>query len=206
MSPKINRNAGFGLVEFMVSIGIVILMIAVIVPSQSRYTDGLALSNLADEVSLMITQAQAYGVGVREFAPGSSEFSAAYGLAFSLLSSGSPTAHIYFADRNANRVYDGDWGCAVGGTSECLGKTNFYRGNYISAICIFRYIGGAQCGIGRTDVSFIRPKIEPQLVFFNLGGQSIDLPNTIGAKIKFSSPAGAVRSVTVYKTGQITVQ
>lgn len=207
MSSNFKDSAGFSLIEFIVSIGIVLVILSIVVSNQSTYTDGIALSNLADEISSTISQAQTYGVGVRELTPGI--FSAAYGLTFSLRSfpSGSNKDYIYFADKiPKNGIYDGDWSCPTGDSSECLLKTPILQNNIISDICVVRSVGADQCSVGRVDVSFTRPTPEPRLLFFNQGGESLNLPNTIGARIELRSPAGAERSVTVYNTGQITAQ
>lgn len=190
--------------ELLVSIGIAAVIITVVVLNQSKYTDGAALTNLADEISSTIAQAQVYGVGVREFSPGSSEFSASYGLSFSLLGSGSPTAYIYFADRNGNKIYDGDWTCPIGGTSECLGKIAISRGNSIEELCVVRDANEI-CPVGRADISFARPSTQAQLKFFNTGGSPYSPAGIRGARIRLSSPGGLTKSVIVYSTGQISV-
>ena len=203
------RSTGFTLVELLVSISIVALILTTILSSQTKYTDRLALSNLANEVSLTISQAQAYGSGVREFSPGSGEFSASYGLTFSLLGSGSNMAYLSFADRNGNKVYDGDWSCPIGGASECLEKVNISRDNYIDELCRVRNnpVNPYQCEIGRIDISFTRPNLEAQIKFFNQSGNPVeDNPEFIGARISVRSPGGANRSIIVYYTGQVSVQ
>ncbi|MDO8590024.1 MAG: type II secretion system protein [bacterium] len=205
--------AGFTLVELMVSLAIVSVILTVVVSNQSTYTDGAALMGLADEISSSVSQAQAYGIGVKEFSPGSGEFDASYGLAFSLLSSDSNTAYLSFADRDPigpalpNQSYDGDWSCPVGGSSECLGKVDISRGNYIESLCVVRSSGADNCSVARrVDISFARPDTETQLIFFNTSGGQFNPPNMIGAKIVLQSPGGSTRSVTVYSTGQISVQ
>ena len=192
--------------ELLVSIAIVSVILTVVVSSQSTYNDEAALVNLADEISSTVSQAQAYGTGVREFSPASGEFSASYGLTFSLLASGSNKAYLSFADRNGNKVYDGDWSCPVGGTSECREKVPITRGNYIESLCVVRTSGADICEVGRVDISFARPSTEAQILFFNLGGASFTPAGIKGAKIMLKSPGGLSRSVTVYKTGQISVQ
>lgn len=206
MLYKFRDRRGFSLIEFLVSISIVTIILTVVISNQSTYTSGIALTNLADEVASSLSQAQSYGVGVREVIVGSSEFSAAYGLTFSKLPSGSETAYLSFADRNSNRFYDNDWSCAIGGSSECLAKNIISRGNYIFDLCATRSNGGDQCNMGRIDITFTRPKTEAQLTFFNNGGNQVNPPNVTGAKIIFKSPNGATKSTTVYTTGQITAQ
>src|SRR3990167_7766058 len=203
-NSKINK--GFTLTEFLISIALASLILTVVVSSQSTYTDGVALTNLADEISSMVFQAQAYSTGVKEFSPASSEFSASYGLTFSLLGSGSNKAYLSFGDRNGNKIYDGDWSCPTGGASECLGKVDIPRGNYIESLCVVRTSGADICNLGRVDLSFARPSTEAQLLFFNNGGQSFNPANMKGAKIVLRSPGGLSRSVTVFTTGQVSVQ
>lgn len=200
-------DGGFSVVELIVTLTIVTTLITVVVTNQSRYLDGAALSNLADEVGLTFSQAQAYGIAVKEVSPGSADFTSAYGLTFSLLGSGSPTAHLFFADRNVNGSYDGTWDCVTGGLNECLEKKDITRGNYIHQICAVRSSGGDECsGIGRVDITFVRPATQARLVFYNSSGALYVPANLLGARITFKSPGELSRSVLVYQTGQISVQ
>ncbi|MBI2673941.1 MAG: type II secretion system protein [Candidatus Zambryskibacteria bacterium] len=194
--------AGFTLIELLVSISIISMILTVVVLNQSTYTDSAALTNLADEISSTISQAQVYGIAVKEVSTGSNTFNASYGLAFSLLGSGSNTAYIYFADLDANVVYTGTWSC---GTSECLKKIDITRGNVIDKICAVKVSGTDNCNISRTDISFARPNTEAQIVLFNSSGNPSFLnANEKGVRIEFRSPRGSIRSVTVYSTGQIS--
>ena len=196
--------AGFTLIELLVSISIVSIILTVVVLNQSTYTDGAALTNLADEISSTISQAQAYGIGVREVSTGSSEFNASYGVTMSLLGSGSNTAYIYFADLNGDKIYTGNWSCD---TAECLSKVNITRGNVIADICVIKTSGSDQCNSAeRADVSFARPNTEAQIKLFNNGGQPLNESNLKGIRIELKSPRGLTRSVTVYTTGQISTQ
>lgn len=206
MSRYFKNHSGFTLIELLVTITIATVILTVVLMNQSTYTDTAALSNLADEVGLTISQAQAYGIGVKEFSPGTSNFSASYGLTFSLLSTGSNTEYLSFADRDADHIYGGAWSCPVGGVSECVSKSTISRGNYIESLCVVRTIGADLCDVGRVDMVFARPSTEAQIVFFNNSGQQYSPANIKGAKIMFRSPKGASRSVIVYGTGQISVQ
>lgn len=207
MSHYFRNNHGFTVTELIVSIGIVSVILAMVISNQSTYTDSAALTNLADEIGLTISQAQAYGIGVRELSLASGEFTASYGLTFSLLGSGSASAYLSFADRNGNKLYDGDWSCPTGGASECLGKVNISRGNYIDSVCVVRTSGADQCTeASRVDMSFLRPNTEAQLIFFNNGGQAFNPSNMKGVKVVLKSPGQSTRSIVVYKTGQISVQ
>ena len=187
MSSHFKNNSGFIITELLVAIGIVLTILTVIISNQATYTDGIALSNLADDISLTISQAQSYGAGVRETAPGSLDFSRAYGLSFNLSSN---KTYIYFIDLDGDKIYD---------SGEILSQTEISRGNYISDICAVLPGNISECGIGQVDISFTRPKTEPKLIF------SASWPTAIGAKLVLKSPTGDTKSVTVYNTGQITV-
>lgn len=201
------HDRGFTLTELMVSVGIVSVILTVIVLGQSTYNDRSSLSILADNISLSVAETQAYGIAVKELTPGSSDFSAAYGMAFSLLNSGSPTAYILFADRNGDGVYNGDWSCPTGGSSECLEKVNIVRGNYIHDFCVDRTLGSDQCSaVKRVDISFRRPETEARLTFFNSSGSLYNVENTQGIRIYLRSPGAAEKIVTVFTTGQIGIQ
>ncbi|OHA89248.1 MAG: hypothetical protein A3C70_00165 [Candidatus Zambryskibacteria bacterium RIFCSPHIGHO2_02_FULL_43_14] len=184
------------------------VILTIIVFNQSTYTDSTALTNLADEISSTISQTQVYGIAVKEFS--TDNFNASYGLSFSILSGsneGSNSAYLYFADRDGDKKYDGDWSCSTGGASECLSRIDITRGNVIEDLCIVRNNGADQCNVAkRVDISFARPSIEAQIKVFNSGGNEISASNDKGIKIKLVSSHGATRSVTVYKTGQVSVQ
>ncbi|MDO8569487.1 MAG: prepilin-type N-terminal cleavage/methylation domain-containing protein [bacterium] len=207
MSHFFRNNSGFTIVELLVSISIVTVILTVIILNQSTYTDSIALTNLADEISSTISQAQAYGIGVKGF---SGEFKASYGVTFSIRTStddGDNKAYLNFVDNvlPLNQLYNGDWKCVH---TECLGKVDITRGNFIEEICIVRKIPlSDQCNVAkRADISFARPSTEAQIKFFNNGGSEVGDPDDMGAKIRLQSPRGAIRSITVYKTGQISVQ
>jgi competence protein ComGC len=202
----LSSRAGFTVIELLVSFGIVAVILTVVVLNQSVYTDRAAVINLADEISLTISQAQAYGIGVREFAPGSSDFNISYGLTFSLLGSGANNAYLYYADRDGDNFYDGNWSCPVGGTSECLERVDISRGNYIESLCVVRTSGSDICNVGRVDITFVRPNTETNLRFFNGSGGSFNPPNMRGVRVVLESPGGSTRSVIIYSTGQISVQ
>lgn len=165
------------------------------------------MTGLADDIGLDLSQAQTYGVSVREFSPGTNEFDAAYGVSFDLITQGGDSAYIYFADRGVkNGVYDSGLNCPLDAGSECIKKTNISRGNIISELCYLQKSGPEQCNLGRIDITYVRPQTDANIIFFNQNGTSLNLPNAIAARINISSPSGATRSVYVYKAGQISVQ
>lgn len=209
MSPFLKNNRGFTLPELIVTVAIVTTILLVIVLNQSAYTDRLALTNNADEIGLMVSQAQIFGVGVRGFEGG---FDNSYGLAFSLIGSASNTSYIYFADRPPaagvppDGFYGGDWTCAEGPSSECLEKVEITRGNYVQAICAVG-TSSEDCAVGRVDITFVRPNVAPRFLFRGpSSGSYTPSFDVTGTRILLASPTGATTSVLIYATGQISIQ
>jgi prepilin-type N-terminal cleavage/methylation domain-containing protein len=198
---------GFTLVELMVTIGIMVAILTVILFNQRSYTEAIALNNLADNISITLSQAQAYGIAVREVTTGSADFNTAYGVAFSA-DPNFRNSFIFFADRDGNGAYSSGWDCPIGGNSECLEKVTFSHGNYIEDVCRVRNnpSNPYQCPMNRVDVSFLRPNAEPRIMVFNPGGNLMDYdPDFIGVRISLRSVAGFTRSILIYYTGQISV-
>lgn len=206
---KKNKLAGFTLVEVLVSLGIMMAMLGVVFAGQYTFTGNAALNNAADEIYLSLRQAQVYGTGVREFSPGTGNFSISYGLTFNRTNADNAKSFLTFADRNSNEMYDGTWACPIGGSSECLEKTSFTNGVYIYEICRVRENPNNpyQCGLGRADVVFTRPSSRAKVKFFNSQGNPMDEdPEFIGLRMGLMSADGLTRSVVIYYTGQISFQ
>lgn len=201
-------NRGFSLPELLVTIAIISAVMTVVVFNQRTYSEGAALSNIIDNLSSNISQAQVYGIAVREVAPGSDDFNSAYGLAFSLLEESSDTSYLFFVDKDTSNHYSGDWDCQTGEAFECIEKINLNSGFFIEEFCVVRANGTDQCGnvTSRVDVTFLRPNTDARIIFFNNGGQEFNPPNMIGVRINISSSQGATRSVIIYKTGQVSVE
>jgi prepilin-type N-terminal cleavage/methylation domain-containing protein len=202
-----SKHAGFTLVELMVTVSIMLIILGTLVFHQSTYSDGAALNNLADTIGLTLRQAQIYGISVKEFNTGSNNFSVAYGADFDILPSAGNNAYIFFADLSPqNGIYDSGWSCPIGGTSECITKSSITGGNTISSLCEIPLTGPNNCSIGRIDITFLRPEITANMAFFDSAGNPLSLSGVKGAQIKLLSPGGSTRSVTIYTTGQISVE
>lgn len=208
------KNKGFTLIELLVSIGIMLTILTVIIFNQKSYNEVVSLSNLVDNVALSLSQAQAYGIAIREREVGSSDFSSPYGVAFNIYYNqgsqynGSPTSYIFFSDRNGDGYYNSLWPCPLGGTSECLEKVEISGGNRIDSFCWVKVNGTDQCSsISRADITFKRPNPEARIRLFNSGGGDFETSNNMkGVRIIFKSPSGLTRSIVVYTSGQISAQ
>ncbi len=201
-------HSGFTLLELMVSISIGVLILTTVLIGQSTYNDGAALKALVNDASLTLRQSQVYGISVKEFTPGLGDFSVAYGLEFNTTSAGSNNAYIYFGDKGSpkNGLYDSGWSCPIGGASECIEKVILTRGNTISQMCRIYLDNTSTCDVARADVTFLRPATEAKVQLYNSSGGALTSPTIKGVRIVFSSPKAALRNMTVYTTGQISVQ
>jgi prepilin-type N-terminal cleavage/methylation domain-containing protein len=210
---KFTLLQGFTLIELLVSLAIITVITSVVVFNQNNFADQVALSNTGSEIALQIREAQTYGVSVREFSPGTSEFNLAYGISFAIASGGaSNNSYIYFADRNLpGNPQDGYYTssnpavCQPGATSECLGRLYISRGNIITNLCAI--LANGNCvAVDRTDITFLRPYPNARLAFFHNGGIPFSPSPLQGARITLSSPSGKTTNIDVYTTGQVSVQ
>jgi prepilin-type N-terminal cleavage/methylation domain-containing protein len=200
---------GFTLPEMLISLAIIGVILSIVLTNQAAYTEGASLSNLAQSISLSISEAQVYGVSVREVSPGSGEFSSAYGMEFRLPGAGgSDDSYILFADRNLDQVYGSGWACPTGGSSECMEKTEITGGNFIDSLCVVHTNDTEDCDIGRLSITFVRPDTRARLVFFNSSGGVISPLSIKGARIKVRAapPSELTKEISVYTTGYISTQ
>ena len=204
-SKKQKHRAGFSLVELLVSITIVTAILGFIIFNQAKYTSDSILANTADSIGLSISEAQVYSVSVKGVS--TNDFSSGYGIVFNVSSSsGGRDAYLSFADKNNNGVYENSWACGIGPISECLGKIYLPVGYLINDLCEMSLGGAETCGIGRVDISFVRPYTDAHIYFFDANGAPLSYSDVKGARIKVSSPTGRTMSVVVYNTGQVSIQ
>jgi len=204
---KHKKIHGFTLIELMVTLSIMIVILMTVSLNQNKYSAGISLKNTANTVGLYIRQAQTYGVSVRETSTGSLNFNNGYGVAFTTVGSGNNTKYIYFTDHNTppNYTFDGVWTCSVGDPScgEFVSAVTISNNNRISDLCVITTFNGTDtetCGLGRIDISFKRPKIDTNFVFFDSSLNNVTYSGVKGVKIKLASLQGDTRSVVVYIT------
>ncbi len=185
----VKKNAGFTLVELLVSIAIFAVVTSVAVLNHTDFNGSVLLTNLAYEIGLSVRQAQIYGITVKGTALDANKFDSGYGMRFDM---STPTRYYLFEDRTPPDHYCDMSECGV--SYENVVET-FYiqRGNRISRICV-----DGDCTPTIVDISFIRPNPD---AYIRVNGTSFGK-----AEICVLSPsAGTKRKVVVESTGQISV-
>jgi prepilin-type N-terminal cleavage/methylation domain-containing protein len=205
---------GFGLIELVVSLALMVIITATILLGYNRFGDNVLLTNLAYDIALTVRQAQSYGISVKELInAGSGTFNAGYGVRFG---SDSAKSFLLFADSdNSGQCVGSTVGdCRVSG--ELVKIYQIERANRLSKICaglISAPAGGsseecydftAKSGpIGFLDIVFTRPNPDAR-IRTNLNSDGSNRYSY--AKIYVNSPGNVNKDVKIYFTGQITVE
>lgn len=190
IAQKNQTNGGFGLVELMVSISIMVIVSAIIMTRQSTFNSAVLLRSQAYAVAFSLREIQLNAVS----ASGSEgAFRSVLGAYFDTESSVN-NHYAIFRDSNSDSVY--------GGTSEEFG----IQGKLDNRFEI-RAIRAGGSNIDELSVMFIRPNFDAY--FYDVAGNEISVSSIeidIARKgVTGSSPA-VLRTVEVTSTGQIDVK
>ena len=191
---------GFTLIEMTVVLAIVLIISTMILANTQSFNSSILLRSLAYEVGLSLREAQLYGIAVKETAPGSNNFSAAYGVYMpaSILNTPNATYQL-FADLNNNGIYDASSNPADPVVENFSLQNNFT----IKDFCATPPASAPQCAstgaLHWIAVTFKRPNPDA-LITTDQGSNYSNLVITV------SSQNGSIRTVSVYATGQIVVQ
>ncbi len=206
-SPQLKKYvSGFTLIELIISVGIIALITGIVVFNQGDLSDEVSLNNVTNDIALQIRESQVYGISVRELAPSTQNFSIAYGVDFNIGSGGNNSIFYGFADQNSNTYFDTPSTCSIG-TNECIAINRISRGNVVSGLAVITAQNNL-VSVGRVDISFLRPNPAANITLFDASGNNItsSYAGMLGAKITLTSPKGNTKAITVYSTGQISVQ
>ncbi len=222
MVKKQIKNQGITLIELIVVLGIFSVISAILVFNYSSFRSNISIRNLAQEVGLAIRKAQAYATSVRGIdIPGASARDyPAFGISFEV---GNAVAidnrsdekeFVLFSDiaesegSNSNYRYDFPPGGTTCGTietgQECLEKFRITSPDRINRICISDS-GGETClpPSARVDIVFKRPN--PDAIICVVENGVCDTTPS-GVRIELESEKGIRRNVTVWNTGQISIE
>jgi Tfp pilus assembly protein FimT len=216
MEKKYSTNKGFTFAELMITVTIMMIMTSVVIFNYNQFNDSTLLSQFAYDLSLTIRQAQVYGVATREGGmtqsgqittanANSNAFKSAYGVHFE----DGTNSFFMFVDSGPipNGKYD---------SGEVVLQTyTFQRGIKIRRLCFkpdsgnsgtcASGSGGIIDAIGKSaqslDITFLRPDPEAKII-------PNDPSQPVGfAIIYLQNESDTIRrSVSIYSTGQISVQ
>lgn len=192
---------GFTLAEIMVTISIVSIIMTSVLFSYTTFSDKLALSSAAQEIAIVVRQAQTYGLTVRESSVAGGQFSYAYGVYFDFVSD--QTHYYLFVDTNSNNKYDVGNGCGSSST-ECVEQGTLRNNVLITSVC-----DATTCppvvNVRKMNITFLRPNPDATIIFTDNGGTTLSGPSTTG-KVTLTSRKGSTSTVTIESTGQVNVQ
>lgn len=184
-------TGGFSLIELMISITIMVIVISIVSTSQGAFNAAVLLRGQAYEAALTIREVQLNAVSAVGDA---GVFRAVYGVHFNA-DSASNGQYAIFKDANSNGFYE---------ASEAFGQQSFLDNRF--EIRAIRPIGDTMQSSGGLSIVFVRPNFDAR--FFDTAGEV----NASGVEIDIArrgstgSDPGAVRTVEVTATGQISVK
>jgi prepilin-type N-terminal cleavage/methylation domain-containing protein len=187
-----HKQSGFGLIELLVSISIVLLVTSIIMTRHTSYNGAVLLRSTAYEVALLMREVQLQAVSAG-FSEG--EFRNVYGVNFN---TAVPNLYPTYLDANGNFRYDSD---------EVFGKQNNIDSRFrIGAIRSINS-SGTETSQSNLSVAFERPNFDAR--FFDGSGE---ITGAVAVEIDIvvngtgGSGVGEVRTIEVTRTGQISVQ
>jgi type II secretory pathway pseudopilin PulG len=185
---------GFGLIELMVSIGIVVLVMAVVMAKHNKSNSAVLLRSQAYEIALDARELQLSAVSAVGL---SGDFRNVIGLHFD---TSNPDYYLRFAETGTNNYFYN-----AGEELSPRGAIDSRFG--IDAIRLVN--GGTETAIDEVSIVFERPNFDAMFytaantpVSSAVGAVEIDvrLLGTTGSDV------GAVRTIEISRTGQIVVQ
>lgn len=186
------KNRGFTLVELMVSIGIFVFMTALLIAKYGNFNQTTFLTNLAYDVAITLHTAQTYGLS--SVGQGSN-FSYAYGVHFDPVSNNKKL--ILFSDNNADNKFDQS-------NDSIISTYNITHSAIIGGVCKSTTASCSSSTSENLDIIYKRPNPEARICDSTAcisGGAPYAY-----AKIVVQAVDGSIRSINVYRTGQISIE
>lgn len=196
MKKKLSdARRGFTLVELVVTIGIFVIISTLVFANYPKFKSQLSLKKTSQEIAFTVREAQVYSLSTREYKSGAfSTFTAGYGVHFDI---DKPDTVLLFADLNNSGRYEED---EDGIVKEYKIRTS---DSFTSLCGDEKKSPPGPCGLSQLDAVYLRPN-----PFVSLTGKDgeITLPNFSDMEIIISSPGGATKKITIWVSGQITIE
>jgi type II secretory pathway pseudopilin PulG len=183
------ENRGFGLIELLVTISIMMLVSAVILAKQSAFNGATLLRSQAYEVALGVREVQMGVVSAQS--DGLGTFRSVQGVYFNTNNSGT---YRIFKDADNDSFYD---------ANEEYGKQGFLDARF--QIRAIRAVGASINGTGLAVV-FVRPNFDAK--FYDSSGQvnASSIQIDVARKNTSATTSDAVRTIEITAAGQISVK
>lgn len=196
---SLKKTAGFGLVELLVSISIMVLISTVVLANHSSFTSNSLLRTQAYDVALRIREVQQAALSAQE--QGGTGFSSTLGLHFS---TAAPSASA-LAHRQRYRAFSSS---AITGPGWQTSATSVGVPGQLDERFEVRSIiassGGVTSSQGTLYISFVRPNFDAR--FYRTDGTLVGWDSVTISIGRPGSVAADQRQITVAKSGQITVE
>ncbi len=221
MALKNPLQAGVTLIEMIVVVAIIAAVSSVIIFNYSDFSTNVSVRNLAQEVALSIRKAQTYATSARPIEGLSgvdSQTFPGYGISFAVdgpltppdpMTPG-PKQFVLFAQTGSNgqNLYEKGTQCGnPAPDDECLESFTITTADKISSICAVVVSGSRPaCFTDDADVAITFERPSPDAVICMRSNTAEYLCDIPYVTLNLESAKGLKRSVTVWSTGQISVQ
>lgn len=191
------KNSGFGLVELLVSISILVIVMSVILARHSAFNSAVLLQSQAYEVAFQAREIQLFAVGaIGE----STDFRNVYGLHFDS-TSGANQKYSLFRDGDGDNIF---------GSGEEFGRQGVLDPRFeISAIRGINSGGALYDNYDKLSILFERPNFDARF-FIDTGTPLADEVVAVEVVVRLrgttSDTVNDKRTVEITRTGQISVK
>lgn len=182
-------TTGFGLVELIVSISIMVLITTVILAKHDSFNGTSLLRGQAYRIALQTREVQLFAISATDL--GNNSFRNVYGLHFN---TATPGLYKVFRDStNGNNFFD---------NGEEFGKQGILDKRFeVKAI---RLVGGTGPAQTQVSVSFKRPNFDAR-IYTGANTEANSAVSGVEIDVAVKS-TGAIRTIEITKTGQISVK
>ncbi len=187
------KKGGFTVLEMVIVLGIVTMISSVVLANYPAFNERLGVRRAAEDIASLIRQAQAYGLGVKEFGAGSGIFPG-YGIYFKRYASVGVPANFYilYADSNNNLIYDAP--------GEKISELSLQGAAVIDDICgDQKQATPGPCGKGNLYVEYLRP--QPSVSLRTADGVSYS-----DVEVKIKGPRGTTKTIVIWISGQVSIE
>lgn len=190
-----NQNRGFGLIELIVSIGIMVFVMSIIMVKHSSFNGATLLRGQAYKVALAVRELQLLAISSTNVGVSHRNV---YGLVIKFTGLG--TTFGTFLDKNGNNYWDS-------ATEDLEQQTLLDRRFEISRIKLMT--GNVSADVSEFFVVFERPNFDAR-IFTGLNTEALSSVTGVEIDIRVKGTSGngpgELRTIEITRTGQITVK